>query len=230
LGFSYEAKTLSELHLTAKRFKPADRNPDLAFDAHRRAGNPENLHRAVKELHAMDRPASSDNIRWLMAEWRKRAEKDRHKKKAEAKEKVKAASKKKAGAGRRKLAASSDDEKQQAQADFEKAKEEVKEAIQEFQLIPTEPIGHDEALDPEAMPAKNDLELLALCLKVETNARLMLKTIEKDAEALGPELDRVASGQINQIIKRYVEIQSAVETLLRQVRKHGFKIVEGGVA
>jgi hypothetical protein len=227
LGFDYTPDHLGRLHLTAERFKPADRDPNIPWGAHQEAGNPENLHRATEELEGLGKAMTVFNVAWLIAEWQKAAEKARQKKRVDAKERVRKASTKKAAAGRRKLSAKTDQERQEAQAEFDQAKQEVKEAIEGSRLIPTEPIGHDEALDPEAMPAKSDLELLALCLKVETNARLMLKTIETDFEAIGPELDRVQASQINHIIKRYEEIEVAAKKFLTQVRKHGFKVVGG---
>lgn len=233
LGFTaYTPQYLSNLHNTAVRFPKNDRDPNIAWGAHNVAGNPENLSRAAEGLRGLKKPKtiSEPNVRWIMEEWRKAAEQARQKKKDEAKKRIAAAGKKKAAAGRRKLSATDESEREAAKADFAEAKQEVKEAIEQLQLIPNEPLGHDEALDPETMPEKNDLQRMALFLKIDANAKLMLKTIESDLEALAPELDQATAANLNTIIKRYSEIKAAVDNLLATVRKHGFKIVQGGTA
>jgi hypothetical protein len=148
----------------------------------------------MKTLYLLTRPSSDAEVRRMVIERVRRGELISHRKVKEMLDKA---------SGK-----PSKEDKELAEQLHEQRIANVKPSAPPFDPNPPNP-------DPEWSERAKDLEVMAVCLKVEINCEQMLELIKADTEALRGVLDEIESFRI---MRRYSEVKAAVQALLDLVR------------
>ena len=217
---------------TAQAFPHGERNKEISWDAHFEAGTPNNLAEASAALRKLKKKISSPNMRWLMSEWREKADQERKRENEAAKASRATAKAKKAAASARKLAAKNKAEREAAEAERRRAKEEEVAAAERVRKsdFPTPSYNTDVAAE---LQDKGTLEVMAVHLvvtsqlgEVERRTRVALRQLADIAEYVTPAMIAEIETATAKIIAAVEEIKSTVG-LHKQAR---YQVVKGGAA
>lgn len=218
---------------TAVTFPRDERNPKYSWDAHAEAGTPNNLREAASALRKLKVPRSVTiyNVRWIMQEWRDKADVERRKANAQAR-----ADREKAKEERRKAAEAALKAKDKAAKDAAKKARDA--AKQEEQA------AKQRVLDTASPPKRNEdvqtslqepgtLDVMSIHLGITIRA----KQIEKLARETLKEIVRIQDAMTPAMIKEIVTGTARIITVCQEINEtinanklHRFKVHEGGAA
>jgi hypothetical protein len=231
-GFDkYSTSYCTKLYRTAHAFPRNDRNLEIGWEAHYEAGTPSNLAEASTALRRLKKSITGPNMRWLMGEWREKADAERKEANQGAKAKKATAKKKKADAAARKLAAKDKAAREQAEQDRQQAQAEADAADEQIKKTASAPSYNADVATE--LQDKGTLEVMAVHLgitvhlrEIEKRTRTALKELEDIAEHVTPAMVAEISAATTKITDLIEEIKATVG-LHKQAR---YQSIKGGVA
>lgn len=214
-GYRFSAPRLIELRNVSAQFPASRRLIGVSLTAHVYAVTPDNLDQAVEALEKVRKPITGENVLMVMKAWRDKDKDDR------ADKKFKAGLRKRDATARRQRASSA--------AERAAAERDWKEAAEDEARYSGPPLSKD--IDGP-LPSKAELEVQALCLKIEADAERMVKTLRNNLNELDEVLDRIDPDYANGLIAHHTKVITAAQKLVDKLsrQKTRFKVHSGGVA
>ena len=200
----------------------------VPWNCHRDAGSPENLERLVKALEKINKAPTVLNVRMVMQAWSEQEERERKREFDKAEDARIAAEEEEKAAKREAAKAKDDAERDRAEKRVAKAQAKKQEAKEQKKEATKAPKTRTFKSEP---PPKGELEIAALCIKIQADAKSIVKMLSKNLTVLDKIIDDVDPEFVDGIIESHAGIISiAMDIKDRFDKKRRFSVVKGGVA